>query len=96
MGRITPSFRQLYLEYVKRLKRQSGFQDTLLDPDHRRAFDLLLKEAWSAENAAMANAGIPCITDIMNLMANVHNTKCIEDLRQKILKLEMRIEQLQN
>jgi hypothetical protein len=82
MGRITPSFRQLYHQQVEELKR--GFQHTLLDISHREAFDLIIKEAWSTEGHAMANAWVPCTLDIMNLMANVHNKKVIAQLRAQI------------
>jgi len=98
MGRITPSFRQLFLSEVDELKR--SFYKALLDPDHREAFNLLVR-AWCSEDTAMSFASIPCILDNMNLLANVHNKKCIEELRKrikeddsKILEFERRIEEL--
>ena len=91
MGRITPSFRQLYQKQIEELKRSSGFQNTLLNLEHKEAFDLLIRDAWSPEDAALSNAGVPCILDILNLMANVHNKKCIEELRERILELEQRL-----
>jgi len=46
----------------------------------------------------MGNSNVACTLDIMNLMANVHNRKCVEELRndikecdEKILELERRI-----
>ncbi len=88
MGRITPSFRQQFQKLIAELKESSGFQNTLISREHQAAFDLLLKDAWSAEDAAMANAGIPCVLDALNLMANVHNKTCIEELRRKLQELE--------
>jgi hypothetical protein len=88
MGRITPSFRQQFQKLIEELKESSGFQDTLISREHKKAFDLLLKDAWSAEDAAMANSGIPCVMDALNLMANVHNKKCVEELRRKLQELE--------
>ena len=81
---------------------ERDFQSTLINLEHKKALDLLLKEAWSAENAAVSNSGIPCIIDILNLMANVHNKKCnennlkrietnnkgIEELKEKLRELE--------
>jgi hypothetical protein len=93
MGRITPSFRQLYHQQVEELKR--GFQHTLLDRSHREAFNLIIKEAWSTEGHAMANAGVPCTLDIMNLMANVDNKKVIVQLRARIREYEERINHLE-
>ena len=42
MGRITPSFRQLYEETISELKME--LQAALVDLGHKGAFDLLLKE----------------------------------------------------
>jgi len=89
MGRITPSFRQIFLQFIKELKfRNNHFYKALKDPEYQKAFDQLLKEAWSAEGAAMSQSGIHCITDILNLMANVHNRKCIEEVRNRLKELE--------
>ena len=41
MGRITPSFRQLYEETVAELK--SEFQAAMVDLGHKSAFDLILR-----------------------------------------------------
>jgi hypothetical protein len=99
MGRITPSFRQLFLSEVEELKR--SFYRALLDPAHREAFNLLVR-AWCSEDTAMANAFIPCVVDNMNLLANVHNRKCMEELRkrtkevnEKVLQMEERLAELE-
>ena len=88
MGRITPSFRQLFKKQIAELKSKRGFQNSLLSREHRRALDLLLKNAWSAESAALSNSYIPYVQDALNLMANVHNKKCIKELEKEILDLE--------
>lgn len=77
LGRITP----IFLSEVEELKRT--FHKTLMDPDNREAFKLLIR-AWCSEDTAIANAYIPYVLDNMNLMANVHNKKCIEELRKRI------------
>jgi hypothetical protein len=51
MGRITPSFRQLYEEIIADMR--SDLQAALVDLGHKNAFDLLLKEAWNPEQAAI-------------------------------------------
>ncbi|MDQ3903665.1 MAG: hypothetical protein M3247_08505 [Thermoproteota archaeon] len=51
MGRITPSFRQLYEEIISELRTE--LQAALVDLGHKSAFDLLLKEAWNPAQAAM-------------------------------------------
>ncbi|NIN52408.1 MAG: hypothetical protein GTO23_04480 [Nitrososphaeria archaeon] len=86
MGRVTPSFRQLYHTQIRELRKH--FQNTLLDSNHREAFNLLLKEAWQPEGHALGNARIPAILDIMNLMANVHIMKEVAALRRKVKELE--------
>jgi hypothetical protein len=80
MGRITPSFRQLFLSEVEELKR--GFYRALLDPTHREAFNLLVR-AWCSEDTAMANAFIPCVLDNMNLLANVQMEERLAELEKR-------------
>ena len=48
MGRIMPPFRQLYQE--------TELKAALVELRHKSAFDLLLKEAWNPEQAAMGNS----------------------------------------
>jgi hypothetical protein len=93
MGRITPSFRQLFEAQVDELRR--GFQNTLLDLNNREAFNSLLKEAWSPEGHAMANSGVPCVLDAMNLMANVNNRKAIDEMHRALREFERRLEKLE-
>ena len=103
MGRITPSFRQLYEEIIADMR--SDLQAALVDLGHKNAFDLLLKEAWNPEQAAMGNSTLPTVIDKLNVMASIHNRKMIaalirelkekdsiiEEVRQKINSLETMI-----
>ena len=103
MGRITPSFRQLYEEIIADMR--SDLQAALVDLGHKNAFDLLLKEAWNPEQAAMGNSTLPTVIDKLNVMASIHNRKMIaalirelkekdsiiEELRQKVNSLETMI-----
>ncbi|MGA7370168.1 MAG: hypothetical protein WBX01_13645 [Nitrososphaeraceae archaeon] len=73
MGRITPSFRQLYEEIIAELK--SELQAAMVDLDHKSAFDLILKDAWNREQAAMGNSTLPTVCDKLNLVASIHNRK---------------------
>jgi hypothetical protein len=75
MGRITPSFRQLYEETISELKME--LQAALVDLGHKSAFELLLKEAWNSEQAAMGNSTLPTVCDKLNVMASIHNRKLI-------------------
>ena len=101
MGRITPSFRQLYEETISELKME--LQAALVDLGHKNAFDLLLKEAWNSEQAAMGNSTLPTVCDKLNIMASIHNRKLIASLvralneRDSIIeKFEGRIVSLQD
>jgi len=103
LGRITPSFRQLYEEIIAEMR--SDLQSALVDLGHKNAFDLLLKEAWNPEQAAMGNSTLPTVIDKLNVMASIHNRKMIaalirelkekdsiiEELRQKVNSLETMI-----
>src|SRR6266516_7177985 len=82
MGRITPSFRQLYEETISELKIE--LQAALVDLGHKNAFDLLLKEAWNCEQAAMGNSTLPTVCDKLNIMASIHNRKLIATLMREL------------
>ena len=106
MGRITPSFRQLYEETISELRTE--LQAALVDLGHKSAFDTLLKEAWNPEQAAMGNSTLPTVSDKLNVMASIHNRKLIavltkglkengreiEELKQKVSSLEAKIDDL--
>jgi hypothetical protein len=66
-----------------------------LDLNDREAFNSLLKEAWSPEGHAMANSGVPCVLDVMNLMANVNNRKAIDEKRRTLREFERRLEKVE-
>jgi hypothetical protein len=92
MGRITPSFRQLYEETISELRTE--LQAALVDLGHKGAFDLLLKEAWNPEQAAMGNSTLPTVSDKLNVMASIHNRKLIAALAKELKAKDSQIEQL--
>jgi hypothetical protein len=106
MGRITPSFRQLYEETISEMRTE--LQAALVDLNHKSAFDLLLKEAWNPEQAAMGNSTLPTVSDKLNVMASIHNRKLIAiltkglkdkdreiaELKQQVVSLEDKINDL--
>ena len=101
MGRIVPPFRQLYQETVSDL--QTELKAALVDLGHKSAFDLLLKEAWNPEVAAMGNSTLPTVLDKLNVMSTIHLRKLIATLVREngqrdavIGKLEERIGLLEN
>ncbi|MCP8319131.1 MAG: hypothetical protein L6N95_04810 [Candidatus Methylarchaceae archaeon HK01B] len=92
MGRITPSFRQLYEKTISELK--THYQSSLIDLGHKKAFDLLLKEAWNTEQSAMGNSNMPTVLDRLSLSANIHNRKLTEVLNQRLKEKDRAIEGL--
>ena len=92
MGRITPSFRQLYEETISELRTE--LQAALVDLSHKYAFDLLLKEAWNPEQAAMGNSTLPTVSDKLNVMASIHNRKLIAVLTKGLKEKDREIEEL--
>src|SRR5215831_9851224 len=101
MGRIVPPFRQLYQETVSDLT--SELKGALVDLGHKSAFDLLLKEVWNPEVAAMGNSTLPTICDKLNVMSTIHLRKLIATLVREngqrdavIEKLEERIKGLED
>src|SRR2546423_9524588 len=93
MGRITPSFRQLYEETISELKME--LQAALVDLGHKSAFDLLLKEAWNSEQAAMGNSTLPTVCDKLNVMASIHNRKLIASLVRQLNERDSIIEKFE-
>src|SRR5215813_7011686 len=101
MGRVVPLFRQLYQETVSDLTTE--LKGALVDLGHKSAFDLLLKEAWNPEVAAMGNSTLPPVCDKLNVMSTIHLRKLIATLVREngqrdtvIEKLEERIGVLEN
>jgi len=101
MGRIVPSFRQLYQEAVSDLTTE--LKGALVDLGHKSAFDLLLKETWNPEVAAMGNSTLPTVCDKLNVMSTIHLRKLIATLVREtgqrdtiIEKLEERIKVLED
>jgi hypothetical protein len=92
LGRITPSFRQLYEETISEMRTE--LQAALVDLNHKSAFDLLLKEAWNPEQAAMGNSTLPTVTDKLNVMASIHNRKLIAILTKELKEKDRKIEDL--
>jgi hypothetical protein len=92
MGRITPSFRQLYEETVAELK--SELQSAMVDLGHKSAFDLILKDAWNREQAAMGNSTLPTVCDKLNLFASIHNRKLTAAMAKELKDKDMKIKQL--
>jgi hypothetical protein len=62
--------------------------------NHKSAFDLLLKEAWNPEQAAMGNSTLPTISDKLNVMASIHNRKLIAVLAKGLKERGLEIEEL--
>src|SRR5215204_6390515 len=94
MGRITPSFRQLYEETISELRTE--LKAALVDLSHKSAFDLLLKEAWNPEQAAMGNSTLPTVSDKLNVMASIHNRKLLAVLTKGLKEKDREIEELKS
>ena len=95
MGRITPSFRQMFLRELRRLRnKRKGFYNTLCDPKHKEAFDALIRDAWQPESAAMVQSDLYGVIDDLNLMASVNVKKEIEVLKEKIKEMEDHLQEI--
>jgi hypothetical protein len=92
MGRITPSFRQLYEETISELR--SELQSAMVDLGHKSAFDLILRDGWSREQAAMGNSTLPTVCDKLNLIASVHNRKLIAIMAREIKEKDTKLNQI--
>jgi hypothetical protein len=93
MGRIVPPFRQLYQETVSDLETE--LRAALVNLGHKSAFDLLLKEAWNPEQAAMGNSTLPTVCDKLNIMAAIHLRKLIATLVRELNQRDSIIDKLE-
>lgn len=92
MGRITPSFRQLYEETISELR--SELQSAMVDLGHKSAFDIILRDAWNREQAAMGNSTLPTVCDKLNLVASMHNRKLTAAMSKELKEKDVKIKQL--
>jgi hypothetical protein len=51
-----------------------------LDLSHKNVVEILLKEAWYPEVAAMGNSTLPTVLDKLNVMSTIHLRKLIATL----------------
>jgi hypothetical protein len=93
VGRIIPSFRQLYEEVMSDLRTE--LQGAFVDLGHKKAFDLLLK-AWSSEQAAMGNSTLPTVCDKLSIVASVHLRKLIVVLTNELKDKDQIIQEQEN
>jgi hypothetical protein len=93
MGRLTPSFRTVYSEVLDDLRKE--MRNCFIDVTHKEAFDLLYKEAWRPEEAAMRNSTLPTVLDKLCMVANINTRKLIELIRAEIKLKETKIQALQ-
>lgn len=80
------NFRELFIEYMAQFQEKTGFRDSLMEQDHMKAFDELLKVWWD-EYEYMENSGFTVLS-IMHLVAAVHNQAYIEYLRERVQNLQ--------
>ena len=89
------SFKERLMKQIEKLKKTAGFQDSLMDSKHREVFYKLIDEAWLTEEEAMRNSRIPDIMNNLILVANTHNKMKIETLSKKILKVQKRLQEIE-
>ena len=69
-------------------------RNCFVDITHKDAFDLLYKEAWRPEEAAMGNSTLPTVLDKLCMVANINSRKLIEIIKGEIKPKERKIEEL--
>ena len=70
-------------------------RNCFVDLSHKEAFDLLYKEAWRPEEAAMGNSTLPTVLDKLCMVANINARKLIEVIKAEITIKEAKIQALQ-
>ena len=93
MGRLTPSFRTVYSEVLDDLRKE--MRNCFVDVNHKEAFDLLYKEAWRPEEAAMGNSTLPTVLDKLCMVANINTRKLVEVIKAEITIKDTKIQAIQ-
>ena len=70
-------------------------RNCFVEISHKEAFDLLYKEAWRPEEAAMGNSTLPTVLDKFCMVANINTRKLIELKKAEIKIKETKIQALQ-
>jgi hypothetical protein len=55
-----------------------------VDLSHKEAFDLLYKEAWRPEDAAMRNSTLPTVLDKLVMVGNINVRKLVSEVSDQI------------
>jgi hypothetical protein len=69
-------------------------RNCFVDLNHKEAFDLLYKEAWRLEEAAMGNSNLPTVLDKLRIVSNINSRKLIEIIKAEIKLKETKIDKL--
>src|SRR6476619_5423797 len=93
MGRLTPPFRTVYSEVLDELRKE--MRNCFVNIKHKEAFDLLYKEAWRPEEAAMGNSTLPTVLDKLVMVGNINVRKLVEVIKAEIKIRENNIGQLE-
>ena len=71
-------------------------RNCFVDLGHKEAFDLLYKEAWRPEEAAMGNSTLPTmVLDKLVMVGNINARKLVEVIKAEIKIRENKIGQLE-
>ena len=83
----------MYSEVLDDLRKQ--IRNCVVDVTHKDAFDLLYKETWRPEEAAMGNSTLPTVLDKLCMVANINTRKLIEIIKAEIKIRDTKIQALQ-
>ncbi|MGC2425513.1 MAG: hypothetical protein WA421_00640 [Nitrososphaeraceae archaeon] len=86
-------FERFYSEVLDDFRKE--MRNCFVDLSRKEAFQLLYKEAWSPEEAAMGNSTLPTVLDKLCMVANINAKKLIELKKAEIKIREAKIPALQ-
>ena len=69
-------------------------RNCFVDLSHKEAFNLLYKEAWRPEEAAMGNSTLPTVLHKLCMVANINTRKLIEIITAEIKLKQVKIDEL--
>ncbi len=85
MGRLTPSFRKRYEDYIEKLRKDF---EPLLRDGREKALEDMIKNVWSPETASMSALDMPQVSDAMAFISIVYLMNELSLVKNELNKLK--------
>ncbi len=88
MGRLTPSFRKRYGDYIEKLRREF---EPLLRDGKGKALEDIIENVWSPETASMSALDMPQVSDAMAFVSIIYLMNELSITKNELDELKKKI-----